>query len=153
MRHGVFRAVFGFAAAIPGTAATACAYTNDHAITRTFAAAVERSGGVTVDMRNAQSAAHQAWDAELNRIYRELSARLPREADRAALRTAQRAWIAFDAAEGAWHWSAAMHGEEGTAGPLAVAGASLLRLQQRVCDLQEALEWLDVSPGVEQVEP
>jgi uncharacterized protein YecT (DUF1311 family) len=139
---------FGIAIAMPGVLSAACSYTEHHAIERTFAEAIERSGGVTVDMRDAQSAAFHAWHAELNRIYRELMARMKREDDRAALRRAQRAWLAFDEAETRWDWSPAMHGEEGTAGPLNVAGASLVRLQRRICDLQGALDWLDVSPGM-----
>jgi uncharacterized protein YecT (DUF1311 family) len=138
----------GIAAAMPGLSAAACGYTENHAIERTFAAAVERSGGVTVELRDAQSAAFHAWQLELDRLYRELMARMKRDEDRAALRKAQRAWLAFDEAETQWDWSAAMHGEEGTAGPLNVAGASLVRLQQRVCDLQGALEWLALSPGM-----
>jgi uncharacterized protein YecT (DUF1311 family) len=148
MRNGGILLILGIAAAMPGAAGAVCDYTENHAIARTFAAAIERSGGVTVELRDAQSAAFHAWQVELDRLYRELMARLKREEDRVALRKAQRAWLAFDDAQTRWDWSAAMHGEEGTAGPLNVAGASLVRLQQRVCDLQGALEWLAVSPGM-----
>jgi uncharacterized protein YecT (DUF1311 family) len=126
----------------------ACDYVEKHAIEAAFAADIERSGGVTVDMRDAQGRAHEAWDAELNRLYRALLDRLKRETDRNALRTAQRAWLAFDRAEAQWHWSDAMHAQEGTAGPLNVVAASLDRLKRRVCDLRDALAWLDDSPGM-----
>ena len=46
-----------------------CGQTTAHPIDKALAAAAERSGGVTVDLRDAQSAAYAAWDKELNRIY------------------------------------------------------------------------------------
>lgn len=133
-----------FLLAAAGSAASAgehpCAYVAGHAIKATFARAAERSGGVTVDLRDAQSAAYAAWDTELNRLYRTLLDGMPEAADRDALRKAQRAWLAFHEAESEWLTSNAMHGQEGTSGPLNIAGAGLTRLQQRVCDLKAAQE-------------
>lgn len=117
-----------------------CAYVASHAIEANFARAVEHSGGVTVDLRDAQSTAYVAWNAELNRLYRTLLDGMPEAADRDALRKAQRAWLAFHEAESEWLNSDAMHGQEGTSGPLNIAGAGLTRLQQRVCDLKAAQE-------------
>jgi uncharacterized protein YecT (DUF1311 family) len=128
--------------------AASCDYSERHPISATFAADIERSGGVTFDMREAQTSAYAAWNAELNRLYGALMQRMKREDDRTALRKAQRAWLAFHQAESDWLWSRAMHADEGTAGPLNVAGAGLVRIEQRVCDLHGALEWLDLSPGM-----
>ncbi|HSX62100.1 MAG TPA: lysozyme inhibitor LprI family protein [Tahibacter sp.] len=125
---------------VPCIAAAQCDYVERHAIAAAFAKDIERSGGVTVDMRDAQGRAYQAWDAELNRLYRELLATVKQDSDRDALRKAQRAWLAFHEAEGDWDWSGAMHGREGTSGPLNVAGSALTRLQQRICDLRDALD-------------
>ena len=129
--------------------AASCSYSEGHAISATFAADMERSGGYTTEMREGQDRAYTAWDAELNRLYGALLERMKRESDRTALRKAQRAWLAFDKAEREWDWSDAMHGQEGTAGPLNVAGAALQRLIQRVCDLHGALDWFEVSPGID----
>ena len=45
--------------------------------------------------------AYEKWDAELNRVYRELSGKLD-AGERAALRDAQRAWVAFRDGELGW---------------------------------------------------
>lgn len=65
---------------------------------------------------------------------------MPEAADRDALRKAQRAWLVFHEAESGWLTSNAMHGQQGTSGPLTIAGAGLTRLQERVCDLKAAQE-------------
>lgn len=140
MRIGTRLMVFAAVSALPLAAAASCAYVEQHAISARMKDASDRSDGVTIALRDAQGNAYEAWDEELNRLYGALLAQLPREADRAALRKAQRAWLAFDRAESDWNWSGAMHGQEGTSAPLNVAGAQLQRLQQRVCDLKRALE-------------
>src|SRR6478672_4134957 len=72
-----------------------CGESKPHPIDQTLARAAERSGGVTVDLSDAQSAAYAAWDKELNRVYAEaLKAAGPARRD--ALRGAQRAWLAYD---------------------------------------------------------
>ena len=63
-------------------------------------------------------------------------------ADRDTLRAAQRAWLAYDQAQGGWDWSPAMHGEEGTSGPLNVAAGGLARRRERVCRLQSDLAFI-----------
>ncbi|WP_420479795.1 lysozyme inhibitor LprI family protein [Brevundimonas sp. FT23028] len=63
-----------------------------------FDACMQRASGVTVDVRACISAEHSRQDALLNTRYRELMQRLPPERQ-AALRAAQRAWIAFREAD------------------------------------------------------
>ena len=46
-----------------------CGQRTAHPIDKALGAASERSGGVTVDLIDAQNAAYAAWDKELNRIY------------------------------------------------------------------------------------
>lgn len=120
-----------------------CGRTAPHPIDAAYAAAMQRSGGVTVDMRDAQSAAHEAWDKELNRLYAQvLKAAGPGRRD--ALRAAQRAWLAFDKAQA--QWDASVHADQGTSAALNVAGAGLARLRARVCDLDTDLQALKDSP-------
>lgn len=116
-----------------------CGRARPHPIDAAFAAAAERSGGVTADLVDAQSAAYAAWDKELNRLYAELSKRLPAE-KRDALRAAQRAWLAFDAAQA--KWDMALHADEGTSAALNVGGAALARRRARACDLDNDVQGL-----------
>lgn len=116
-----------------------CGRSAPHPIDQAFDASMQRSGGVTADMRDAQSSAYAAWDKELNRVYAELL-KAAGAKRREALRTAQRAWLAFDEAQAKWGW--ALHGDEGTAAPLNVAGAALERRRSRVCDLEQDLQGL-----------
>jgi len=55
-------------------------------------------GMSTHGMRQCMGAATEAWDKELNRVWRELMAELP-AASKEPLRVAQRKWIAFRDAE------------------------------------------------------
>ncbi|KRD48113.1 hypothetical protein ASE52_12025 [Acidovorax sp. Root275] len=119
-----------------------CGQTTAHPIDKALAAAAERSGGVTVDLRDAQSAAYAAWDKELNRIYAQaLKAAGPTRRD--ALRAAQRAWLAFDTAQG--QWDAMLHADQGTSAALNIAGAALERRRTRMCDLSMDLQSLKDS--------
>lgn len=139
-------AIVSFGFAVSGIAAAQesahfCGHKTAHPIDLAFAAAMQRSGGVTVDMRDAQGEAYQAWDRELNRLYAELMQRLEPEG-RKSLRAAQRAWLAYDKAQGDWDWSSAMHGEEGTSAPLNVAAGGLTRRRARVCELESDLGFI-----------
>lgn len=100
--------------------------------------AADASGGTTYDMREAQSAAYEAWDRELNRIYKLLLEGLDEDAG-STLREAQRAWIAWDKAEGAWSGQPAVYGD-GTAALLMIGGDAVSRRRERVCALQGYLE-------------
>ena len=117
-----------------------CGQNKPHPIDQALAKAAERSGGVTVDMADAQSAAWVAWDKELNRLYTALQKKSGPER-RDTLRAAQRAWLAYDQAQG--HWDAAVHADQGTSAALNIGGASLARRRARVCDLQNALDGLE----------
>lgn len=138
------RALFAAAlcCGLAGTPATQagehyCGRPTPHPIDVAFAAATERSGGVTADLRDAQSLAWEAWDKELDRIYAALMKATAPEA-REALRAAQRAWLAFDEAQA--RWDAALHADEGTSAALEVGGAALARRRARACDLDTDLE-------------
>jgi uncharacterized protein YecT (DUF1311 family) len=108
-----------------------------HPIDAALAQASERSGGVTVDLANAQTAAWAAWDKELNRVYAALLKKAPSPD---ALRAAQRAWLAYDKAQA--QWDATLYADQGTSAALNQGGASLARRRARVCDLQNDLEGL-----------
>ncbi len=108
-----------------------------HPIDAALAQASERSGGVTVDLANAQSAALIAWDKELNRVYAALLKKAPSPD---TLRAAQRAWLAYDKAQA--QWDATLYADQGTSAALNQGGASLARRRARVCDLQNDLEGL-----------
>lgn len=110
-----------------------------HPIDLALAAAVERSGGVTVDLADAQSAAWVAWDKEVNRIYVALQKAAGIER-REALRATQRAWLAYDKAQG--QWDVTLHADDGTSTALNIGGLSLQRRRARVCDLQTDLDGL-----------
>ena len=109
-----------------------------HPIDTALAQASERSGGVTVALADAQSAAWSAWDKELNRVYAALLKKAPQPD---ALRAAQRAWLAYDKAQALW--DAALHADQGTSAALNQGGASLQRRRARVCDLQNDLDGLE----------
>lgn len=116
-----------------------CGRSTPHPIDQALAVASQRSGGVTVDLADAQSAAFAAWDKELNRVYAALlKAAGPERRD--ALRSAQRAWLAYDKAQDLW--VATLHADEGTSSALNVGGAALQRRRARVCDLLNDLEGL-----------
>ncbi len=104
-----------------------------HPIDLQFESEMAQSGGVTVDMRNAQGKAHEAWDNELNREYRELMATLSGD-EKDSLREAQRAWLSFRDAEQKVWWLESISGD-GTLQPVIVSdfGSDLLRA--RVCQL------------------
>lgn len=120
-----------------------CGRTAAHPIDAAYAAAMGRSGGVTVDMRDAQSTAYEAWDKELNRLYAQVL-KAAGTARRDSLRAAQRAWLAFDKAQA--QWDMAMHADQGSSAALNVAGAGLARLRARVCDLETDLQALKDNP-------
>ena len=106
-----------------------------HPIDVWFEEAMDKTAGITLNIRNVQAEAHRRWDKELNRVYSELLARLKRS-DRNRLRKAQSAWIRFRDAEVAWLWSEAMHGQGGTLAPVIVSDVGRELLKQRVCQLQ-----------------
>lgn len=120
-----------------------CGQGKPHPIDQALARAAERSGGVTVDLIDAQNAAYAAWDKELNRVYAQvLKAAGPGRRD--ALRAAQRAWLAFDTAQG--QWDSARFADQGSSAALNIGGAALERRRARVCALSSDLDSLKESP-------
>jgi uncharacterized protein YecT (DUF1311 family) len=60
---------------------------------KVYARCLDRSGGVTIHMRNCSAAEAERLDALLNSTYRRALARLPTEAAREELRAQQRQWL------------------------------------------------------------
>lgn len=110
-----------------------CDTERPHPIDVELAQALDTSGGVTSQMREAQGRAHERWDAELNRVYASLAASLEPE-ERMSLRDAQRAWLAFREAETKFWWSPSIS-DGGTLAPVLVSGRALDMLRARTCEL------------------
>ena len=124
--------------AIPASATPWCDLPQPHPVDAAFAVALERSGGVTADMRDAQGEAFAAWDAELNRLYRRVLRQFGGDLRATALREAQRAWLAWDVAE--TRSDLAQQAETGSIGPVIVSGLALQRRRARACTLHEMQE-------------
>ena len=106
-----------------------------HPIDVWFDQAMDKTEGITVNIRIVQGEASSRWDQELNRVYSELLAKL-KGTDKNRLKEAQRAWIKFRDAEAEWLWSEAMYGQGGTLAPVIVSDVGRDFLKQRVCQLQ-----------------
>lgn len=115
-----------------------CGLPQPHPLDAAFARAIDRSGGVTADMRDAQGEAHAGWDGELNRLYRAVMKQLGGDMRAAALRQAQRAWLAWDDAEAVS--DVAFAEDQGTSGPLGVADQGIARRRARACTLYQLLD-------------
>ena len=112
-----------------------CGLPQPHPVDAAYAQAMEKSGGVTVDMHDAQAAAHAGWDAELNRLYRSAMRSFGKDARAATLRDAQRAWLAWDAAETRSDLARQVDG--GSIGPVIVSGLAMQRRRARACTLHD----------------
>lgn len=75
-------------------AAPAAAQPNAPQFSANYAACMDKSGGVTVEMRECISAEHTRQDQQLNRNYKALMADLTPERKK-QLQTAQRHWIQY----------------------------------------------------------
>ncbi len=105
-----------------------------HAIDLWFEKEMDKTEGVTVNIRNVQSDAYSRWDKELNRVYGGLLTKL-NDADKKRLREAQRAWLKFFEAETELLWAEALFGSGGTSAPVAVSDRAREMVRQRVCTL------------------
>ena len=105
-----------------------------HAIDVWFEKEMDKTEGVTVNIRAVQSEAYSRWDKELNRVYGELMNKF-NAADKMKLREAQRAWLKFYEAETELLWAKALFGDEGTSGPISVSERAREIVRQRVCTL------------------
>ena len=110
-----------------------CGTDSVHPIDARFEQEIAQSGGVTVDMRDAQTRAYESWDKELNKIYGELMSLLSAE-EKVLLRDAQRAWLGFRESE-AKLWMAESISGEGTLQPIVVSDFGRELLKARVCQL------------------
>jgi uncharacterized protein YecT (DUF1311 family) len=120
-----------------------CTYATDlfcdtgrtHPVDTLFEREIDQSGGVTVNMLNAQRKAHEGWDRELNRVYRELMDLLSPE-EKVLLRDAQRSWLSFRDMESKFWWSESISGG-GTLQLVIVSGDGIELLKERVCQLTQ----------------
>ena len=110
-----------------------CGQPREHPLDAVYARALEQSGGVTVAMHDAQTMAFDAWDAELNRLYRGAVRQFGRDARADTLRAAQRAWLAWDAAE--TRSDLAQQADGGSIGPVTVSNLAMQRRRARACTL------------------
>lgn len=101
---------------------------------------LEKSGGVTSTIRDAQGHAYEAWDKRLNIAYRTLQSKVS-DSDRKLLIQAQRDWLTFRKTTVQFIWSQSMLGQEGTIGPIVVSDWSRDILKQRVCELERAVRY------------
>ena len=112
-----------------------CGLPGAHPLDAAHAVAMEASGGVTVDMHDAQTAAFEGWDGELNRLYRNAMQQFGKDMRADALRTAQRAWLAWDRAE--TRSDLAQQADGGSSGPLIVTALATQRRRARACSLHD----------------
>lgn len=112
-----------------------CGLPQPHPVDAAYAQAMEASGGVTVDMHDAQAIAYAGWDAELNRLYRGAMRSFGKDARATALRDAQRAWLAWDAVEA--RSDLAQQADGGSIGPVIVSGLAMQRRRARACTLHD----------------
>jgi len=89
-------------------------------------------------MNDCLGQAYEKWDLELNRVYRELSARLDTEA-RIVLREAQRAWLEYRDRELAW-LAKFYGGLDGTMYSTMLAADRVDLLKRRVLELASLLD-------------
>ena len=131
----------GLALALPAAAhdRNFCEQPKPHPIDAHFDRAMAAAGGVTFDMKEAIGAAIVAWDAELNRGYRSLLRTLP-AGQAAALRSAQRAWLAWDRSQELADLTLLDSG--GSMDVVQVMDLHRLRLRARVCELAT---WRDAT--------
>lgn len=115
-----------------------CELPNAHPLDVAFALAMEKSGGITIDMHDAQAVAFDGWDAELNRLYRLVMRQFGSDMRASALREAQRAWLAWDQAE--TRSDLAQQADGGSIGPLIVSGLATQRRRARACTLHDMQE-------------
>ena len=100
---------------------------------------LDKTGGVTVSIREAQSKATELWDKELNKTYKQLMSTLDPE-DQNLLKKSQRSWLAFREAQTPLWWSESFFGSGGTLGPIVVSERAREFMKQRVCELQELVK-------------
>ena len=133
----LFLLSFGDAAPLPAVTAGATAR---HPVDAWLAACMEKDPS-TQGMNRCLGQAYEKWDAELNRAYRELSARLA-EGLRPSLREAQRAWVAFR--DGELAWLAKFYGGlDGSMYRSMLAADRVELVRKRVLELNSSLDVLE----------
>jgi uncharacterized protein YecT (DUF1311 family) len=133
----LFLLSFGAAAPLPAVTAGATA---GHPVDAWLAACMAKDPS-TQGVNLCLGQAYEKWDAELNRVYRELGARLA-EGLRPSLREAQRAWVAFR--DGELAWLAKFYGSlDGSMYRSMLAADRLEVVRKRVLELNSSLDVLE----------
>lgn len=83
-----------FCTALAIAAAPFAASAHENGLSKPYAACMDKSGGVTMDMIECITAEYQRQDARLNNTYKAVMAELPPPRKK-QLQNAQRAWIAY----------------------------------------------------------
>jgi uncharacterized protein YecT (DUF1311 family) len=83
-----------FSAALAIAAAPIAASAHETGLSKPYAACMDKSGGVTMDMIGCITAEYQRQDARLNKAYKALMAELP-PPRKTQLQEAQRSWINY----------------------------------------------------------
>ena len=109
--------------------------TGEASLSKDFRACMDKSGGVTVDMRACIGAELARQDARLNNAYLQLQRKLE-PAAWAKLKAAQRAWIPFRNAN--CEFAGAQ--QEGTLGPVVIGDCHLQMTARRADELEQALK-------------
>lgn len=111
-------------------------------IDATLDACLEKNG-TTIGMRQCLDQAYKAWDGELNAAYKNVMASLSPEA-KAALKTAQRNWIAFKDAELAFYRSV-FASTDGTIWPVVESRYVIDLFRKRAIELRCSATMTDMA--------
>jgi len=117
-----------------------CGGDKPHVIDAWLDQELDKTKGVTVDIRNAQTEAYNRWDSELNRVYKELIGQLS-QADRKYLQESQQAWLKYRDLDAKFFWTDSMYGSQGTAGPVMASDSGRQLVKDRVCQLKTYLDY------------
>ena len=106
-----------------------CGRDESHPIDVWFDVAIQEAE-TTMAMRHVQADAHKRWDDQLNRLYKDIRAKLS-EADRKRFTLSQRRWLAFRELELQFLSSAVYN--EGSIAPVIISDVARQMLRTRVC--------------------
>ncbi|MFC7517182.1 lysozyme inhibitor LprI family protein [Herbaspirillum sp. GCM10030257] len=107
----------------------------DLKFSKEYESCMDKSGGVTVDMRACIQKELERQDARLNRVYQKYSASLAPNVLK-SLREAQRAWVQYRNKDCAW---AGAPDENATLGPLIIDGCHLDMTVRRANEFESFL--------------
>lgn len=115
-----------------------------HPIDKWFSQAMKKALS-TVEQREVYGQAYKRWDAELNRAYTELQAKLPPDA-KEKLKVSQRAWLAWRDKESPVQDAILFSKQSGTLALIVRDQLGLDILRQRALDLEGYKQLLETPP-------